>query len=129
MEPMYEPNRIGNQISLLLTRLNPQIPVDILPRQYYEAMKFMPEIKPQDNSKKLLSPMPGAVAHVRVQPGDKVRSPFSFPSCPVTCSFLSSPQIVVGQELVVVEAMKMQNSLRAPADTVVKVLPLLFSCL
>ncbi len=45
------------------------------------------------------SPMPGAVQSVAVKDGDKV---------------------VLGQELVIVEAMKMQNVLRAAKDGVVK---------
>lgn len=43
--------------------------------------------------------MPGAIQSVSVKPGDKV---------------------ILAQELVVVEAMKMQNVLRAPKDGVVK---------
>ena len=47
----------------------------------------------------LLSPMPGRVVSVDVSPGDKV---------------------VIGQELVVVEAMKMQNLLRSERNGIVK---------
>jgi len=47
----------------------------------------------------LESPMPGRVAAVRVVPGQRVTR---------------------GEELVVVEAMKMENALRAPADGVVR---------
>ncbi|HSD27807.1 MAG TPA: biotin/lipoyl-containing protein [Vicinamibacteria bacterium] len=47
----------------------------------------------------LEAPMPGRVAAVKVAPGQRV---------------------VKGEELVVVEAMKMENALRAPADGVVR---------
>eukprot|EP01027_Heterolobosea_sp_BB2_P013534 GEZU01019518.1.p1 GENE.GEZU01019518.1~~GEZU01019518.1.p1 ORF type:complete len:692 (-),score=254.09 GEZU01019518.1:116-2191(-) len=52
-----------------------------------------------DASKFVLSPMPGSIVSVNVKPGDKV---------------------IIGQEVAVVEAMKMQNVLRATRDGVVK---------
>jgi 3-methylcrotonyl-CoA carboxylase alpha subunit len=48
----------------------------------------------------LEAPMPGRVAAVKVAPGQRVAK---------------------GEEMVVVEAMKMENALRAPADGVVRV--------
>lgn len=63
--------------------------------------KLWPNIqtfKGSDMSKFLQSPMPGQIKSVAVKVGDKV---------------------VVGQELLVVEAMKMQNILRADRDSVV----------
>ncbi|MEH6616786.1 MAG: biotin/lipoyl-containing protein, partial [Porticoccus sp.] len=55
--------------------------------------------EPADMSKYLLSPMPGLLVKLSVQEGDIVKE---------------------GEELAVVEAMKMENSLRALADGVVK---------
>ncbi|MEH6468401.1 MAG: acetyl/propionyl/methylcrotonyl-CoA carboxylase subunit alpha [Porticoccus sp.] len=55
--------------------------------------------EPADMSKYLLSPMPGLLVKLSVQEGDTVKE---------------------GEELAVVEAMKMENSLRALADGVVK---------
>ena len=55
--------------------------------------------EPADMSKYLLSPMPGLLVKLSVQEGDTVKE---------------------GAELAVVEAMKMENSLRALADGVVK---------
>jgi propionyl-CoA carboxylase alpha chain len=55
--------------------------------------------EPADMSKYLLSPMPGLLVKLSVQEGDTVEE---------------------GEELAVVEAMKMENSLRALADGVVK---------
>lgn len=52
-----------------------------------------------DHSKMIVSPMPGAVIDVRVATGDAVRE---------------------GTELVVVEAMKMQNVLRAQKSGKIK---------
>jgi propionyl-CoA carboxylase alpha chain len=59
----------------------------------------MPVIVKPDMSKVLVSPMPGTLISVEVKPGDRV---------------------VIGQEIAVVEAMKMRNILRAQADAVVK---------
>jgi len=52
-----------------------------------------------DTSKSILSPMPGAIVSVAVAVGDKV---------------------VDGQELVIVEAMKMQNILKSEREGVIK---------
>ncbi|GIX30667.1 MAG: acetyl/propionyl-CoA carboxylase subuit alpha [Porticoccaceae bacterium] len=60
---------------------------------------LMPEKRPPDLSKFLLSPMPGLLVALRVEVGQLVKA---------------------GEELAVVEAMKMENSLRAVADGVVK---------
>jgi propionyl-CoA carboxylase alpha chain len=63
---------------------------------------LMPEKAPPDLSKYLLSPMPGLLVSVNGAAGDHVKA---------------------GEELAVVEAMKMENSLRAPQDvTIAKVL-------
>lgn len=61
------------------------------PRQA-ALLQYMPVPEVKDTSKMVLSPMPGAVFALKVKVGDEV-----------------SP----GQEVVVVEAMKMQNALRA----------------
>lgn len=52
-----------------------------------------------DTTKSILSPMPGAVVSVAVQPGDTV---------------------VDGQELCIIEAMKMQNILKSEREGVIK---------
>jgi propionyl-CoA carboxylase alpha chain len=59
---------------------------------------LMPEKEPPDLSKFLLSPMPGLLVRLSVSVGDEVKA---------------------GEELAVVEAMKMENSLRANEDVVV----------
>ena len=60
---------------------------------------LMPEKVPPDTSKLLLCPMPGQVKAIHVQPGQEVKT---------------------GEALCVVEAMKMENILRAEREAVVK---------
>ena len=59
----------------------------------------MPEKQPADTSKFLLCPMPGLVVRINAAPGDEVQE---------------------GQPLATVEAMKMENILRAERKGVVK---------
>ncbi len=69
----------------------------LLPRAA-ELLKLMPHKPPPDLSRFLLSPMPGLLADIRVQPGQKV---------------------LAGEKLAVIEAMKMENILIAATDGVV----------
>ncbi|HQU87497.1 MAG TPA: acetyl-CoA carboxylase biotin carboxylase subunit [Denitromonas sp.] len=62
-------------------------------------LERMPEKLPPDMSKYLLSPMPGLLREVAVQPGKEVKA---------------------GEKLAVIEAMKMENVLKAEQDCVVK---------
>jgi propionyl-CoA carboxylase alpha chain len=64
-----------------------------------ELLRMMPFKAPLDMSKFLLSPMPGLLVDVAVQPGQAVQA---------------------GQRLAVIEAMKMENILTAAHDGVVK---------
>jgi propionyl-CoA carboxylase alpha chain len=64
-----------------------------------EAARLMPVKKPLDTGKLLLCPMPGLVVSIAVAEGQEVK---------------------VGETLAVVEAMKMENVLRAERDGVVK---------
>jgi propionyl-CoA carboxylase alpha chain len=70
----------------------------LLPRAA-ELLKLMPHKAPPDLSKFLLSPMPGLLADITVQPGQKV---------------------LAGEKLAVIEAMKMENILIATQDGTVK---------
>ena len=63
-----------------------------------ELSKHMIEKEPPDLSKFLLSPMPGLLVRLAIHEGEEVKA---------------------GEELAVVEAMKMENSLRAEEDVVV----------
>ena len=66
----------------------------LLPRAA-ELLKLMPHKAPPDLSKFLLSPMPGLLADIAVQAGQKV---------------------LAGERLAVIEAMKMENILTATQD-------------
>ena len=67
------------------------------PREY-ELSKFMHVPKVVDTSDVVMSPMPGTLISLAVEEGDHVE---------------------VGQELCIVEAMKMQNIVRAPRSGVI----------
>jgi len=60
--------------------------------------QLMPVQTEEDRSRQVLSPMPGLLVRLRVQAGDEVKA---------------------GQELAVIEAMKMENVIRAEVDGVV----------
>ena len=64
-----------------------------------ELARLMPEKKIADTSKKLLCPMPGLVISIAVSEGQEVKA---------------------GEQLAIVEAMKMENILRAERDVTVK---------
>ena len=64
-----------------------------------ELLRRMPFKPPKDTSKFLLSPMPGLLADIAVKPGQRVQA---------------------GERLATIEAMKMENTLTAAQDGVVK---------
>ena len=74
------------------------IATQVLTPRAAELADLMPVRVPPDRSKLLLSPMPGLLVHLAVAVGDEVKA---------------------GQELAVVEAMKMENILRAERDGVI----------
>jgi propionyl-CoA carboxylase alpha chain len=63
------------------------------------AARLMPVKKPPDTGKLLLCPMPGLVVSIAVKDGQEIKA---------------------GETLAVVEAMKMENVLRAERDATVK---------
>jgi propionyl-CoA carboxylase alpha chain len=75
-----------------------QSDVMVLPPRAAELMKYMPVKAPPDMSNFLLSPMPGLLVSLAVKEGDTVTA---------------------GDELAVLEAMKMENTLYAERDGVV----------
>ena len=75
-----------------------QVDLLIVPPKVAEFLKYMPEKIPPDLSSFLLSPMPGLLVSVAVKEGDVINA---------------------GQELAVLEAMKMENTLIAEFDGVV----------
>ncbi len=72
-----------------------QVDVNIVTPQVAELLKHMPVKSPPDLSKYLLSPMPGLLVSLAVKEGDVIDA---------------------GQELAVLEAMKMENTLLAERD-------------
>ncbi len=76
-----------------------QADLQALPPRAAELSRMMPVKEPPDLSRFLLSPMPGLLIRVAVAEGDEVKA---------------------GEELAVVEAMKMENVLRAERDGVVR---------
>jgi propionyl-CoA carboxylase alpha chain len=75
-----------------------QVDVRIVTPKVAELLQYMPEKAPPDMSKFLISPMPGLLVSVAVKEGDAINA---------------------GQELAVLEAMKMENTLLAERDGVV----------
>jgi len=78
-----------------LSCMGVQIEFTVLPRRAAELLRMMPRKVPPDMSKFLLSPMPGLLVEVAVRLGQEVKT---------------------GERLVVIEAMKMQNTLLAERD-------------
>ena len=76
--------------------------VQVLPPHVAELSKHMIEKVPPDLSRYLIAPMPGLLTRLDVAVGDKVEP---------------------GQPVAVMEAMKMENILRAPKAATVKTTP------
>ena len=96
----FQFDRIG--IHYRLSQRGTQIDTLVVIPRAAELSQFMLEKEPPDLSKFLLSPMPGLLVRLAVSEGDEIKA---------------------GEELAVVEAMKMENSLRAIEDvTIAKLL-------
>jgi propionyl-CoA carboxylase alpha chain len=76
-----------------------EVPVYVFTEAEAASARLMPIVTAADTGKKLLCPMPGLVVSIAVSEGQEVKA---------------------GETLAVVEAMKMQNVLRAERDGVVK---------
>ncbi|MDD0838126.1 acetyl/propionyl/methylcrotonyl-CoA carboxylase subunit alpha [Curvibacter sp. HBC61] len=87
-----------NPLALRVSHNGTQIEALVLSPRGAELHKLMPYKAPPDLSKFLLSPMPGLLVDVAVQPGQTVQA---------------------GEKLAVIEAMKMENILFAAQDGVV----------
>ncbi|QIL73052.1 acetyl/propionyl/methylcrotonyl-CoA carboxylase subunit alpha [Diaphorobacter sp. HDW4B] len=87
-----------NPLALRVIHNGTQIDALVLSPLGAELHKLMPFKAPPDMSKFLLSPMPGLLVDVAVQPGQKIQA---------------------GEKLAVIEAMKMENILFAAQDGVV----------
>ena len=87
-----------NPLALRIVHNGTRLDALVLGKRSAELHALMPFKAPPDMSRFLLSPMPGLLADVAVQPGQKVQA---------------------GERLAVIEAMKMENVLFAAADGVV----------
>jgi propionyl-CoA carboxylase alpha chain len=87
-----------NPLALRVVHNGTQIEALVLSPRGAQLHQLMPYKAPPDLSKFLLSPMPGLLVDVAVQPGQKVQA---------------------GEKLAVIEAMKMENILFAAQDGVV----------
>lgn len=87
-----------NPLALRITHNGTQVDAMVLSPLGSRLHQLMPYKAPPDMSKFLLSPMPGLLVDVVVQPGQKVQA---------------------GEKLAVIEAMKMENILFAAQDGVV----------
>lgn len=109
-EPLFTGTLNSDQVSVGVKRIGNQWQLShrgsvrsfqVMPSHVASLMVHMPEKSVQDLSKYLLSPMPGLLMKVLVNEGDSVS---------------------VGQDLAVIEAMKMENTLKAEkAGTVEKI--------
>ena len=107
-EPLLRGNLVGDKnlviqverenIAYRLTHGGSQDDVLVLSAAHAELNALMPVKEPPDTSKLLLSPMPGLLISLAVAEGQEVKA---------------------GEELAVIEAMKMENVLRAERDAVV----------
>jgi len=87
-----------NPLALRVSHDGTQIEAMVLSPLGARLLELMPYKAPPDLSKFLMSPMPGLLVEVSVQPGQQVRA---------------------GEKLAVIEAMKMENVLFATQDGVV----------
>ncbi len=87
-----------NPLAIRVSNNGAQIDALVLSRRGAELYALMPYKAPPDMSRYVLSPMPGLLVQVSVQPGQKVQA---------------------GERVAVIEAMKMENVLFAVADGVV----------
>jgi propionyl-CoA carboxylase alpha chain len=102
--PLFHATVEGQPITVQLDRRSPawrlthggaSVEFLVLPPHVADMAARMPEKAPPDLSKYLLSPMPGLLVSLAVEPGQVIKT---------------------GEELAVVEAMKMENVLKAERD-------------
>jgi propionyl-CoA carboxylase alpha chain len=89
---------LRNPLALVVQHNGTKIEVMVVSPRMADLHALMPFKAPPDMSKYVLSPMPGLLVEVAVQPGQKVQA---------------------GERVAVIEAMKMENVLFAAADGVV----------
>src|SRR5262245_15248560 len=103
-DALFQATANGRQVTVQVERLGTgyrlshggvQLKLRVLPPRAAELLAQMPVKRPPDMARFLLSPMPGRLVSLAVESGQEVKA---------------------GQELAIVEAMKMENLLRAERD-------------
>jgi propionyl-CoA carboxylase alpha chain len=106
-QPLFKGTVNGSEVCIQVERRNliyrlfhwgSQVDLMVMNSMAAKLLALMPEKAPPDMSRYLLSPMPGLLSKVSAQLGQEVKA---------------------GEELAIVEAMKMENVLRAERDGVV----------
>tara|TARA_B100000579_G_scaffold324376_1_gene274145 strand:- start:2485 stop:4479 length:1995 start_codon:yes stop_codon:yes gene_type:complete len=90
--------KIQNLHKINIEHLGVKLDVSIFPSSQKTYYDFMPKQSNEDLSRKLISPMPGLVKSVSVTDNQKIKS---------------------GEQLIIIEAMKMENILRSEKDCIV----------
>ncbi|HRM92803.1 MAG TPA: acetyl/propionyl-CoA carboxylase subunit alpha, partial [Alicycliphilus sp.] len=94
-----ERGKTSNPLAIRVIHNGTRLDAIVMHPRTADLHRLMPYKAPPDLSKFVLSPMPGLLVQVAVQPGQEVKA---------------------GERVAVIEAMKMENVLLASADGVVK---------
>ena len=92
-------NKINNFNQFSITIEDCSLDLIVAPNKNKALFNYMPEIKLEDLSKKLISPMPGLIKSINIKKGQLIKQ---------------------GEELVIIEAMKMENILKSEKDCLVE---------
>ena len=92
-------NKINNFNQFSITIEDCSLDLIVAPNKNNALFNYMPEIKLEDLSKKLISPMPGLIKSINIKKGQLIKQ---------------------GEELVIIEAMKMENILKSEKDCLVE---------
>ena len=92
-------NKINNFNRFSITIEDCSLDLIVAPNKNKALFDYMPEIKLEDLSKKLISPMPGLIKSISIKKGQLIKK---------------------GEELVIIEAMKMENILKSEKDCLVE---------
>ena len=92
-------NKINNFNQFSITIEDCSLNLIVAPNKNKALFNYMPEIKLEDLSKKLISPMPGLIKSISIKKGQLIKQ---------------------GEELVIIEAMKMENILKSEKDCLVE---------
>ena len=94
----FKVNKVQNLHKINIEHLGIKVDVSIFPRHHKDYYEYMPTQSNEDLSRKLISPMPGLVKTIQLEENQKIKS---------------------GDQLIIIEAMKMENILRSEKDCIV----------